>query len=274
MDTRLAIGDFSRMTHLSVKALRHYHQVGLLEPAEVDPVTGYRYYVTRQVPTAQVIRRFRELDMPVEQVGAVLATEDPAERNRLILAHLDRMQEQLAQTRSAVESLRALLERPDPPPVPVRHRTVPDTTVLAITETVDLADLGPWWLSAFNELHDAVRTHGIVPDGPYGALFATALFADERGEIVAFVPVAEPPAAAGRARGLLLPGVELAVSTHHGSHAEADRTYGALGTYVAEHALGVEGPVRESYLVDRFDTPDADRWRTEIGWPVFRTGSP
>ena len=50
---QLSIGDFSRMTYLSIKALRHYHELGLLEPADVDPRTGYRLYDTAQVPTAQ-----------------------------------------------------------------------------------------------------------------------------------------------------------------------------------------------------------------------------
>jgi hypothetical protein len=48
-----------------------------------------------------------------------------------------------------------------------------------------------------------------------------------------------------------------------------DRTYGALGTHVAEHEVGVDGPVREYYLVDRFNTPDATLWCTEIAWPIF-----
>src|SRR4051794_16289330 len=48
MTPRLSIGDFSRMTYLSVKALRHYHEQGVLEPAEVDPATGYRYYAPGQ----------------------------------------------------------------------------------------------------------------------------------------------------------------------------------------------------------------------------------
>jgi DNA-binding transcriptional MerR regulator len=64
----LAIGDFSRITHLSIRTLRHYHEVGLLEPAEVDPSSGYRHYTLDQVPIAQVIRRFRDLDTPVERV--------------------------------------------------------------------------------------------------------------------------------------------------------------------------------------------------------------
>lgn len=54
--------------------MRYYHRVGLLEPDDVDPRTGYRRYTTDQIPVAQVIRRFRDLDMPVKQVQTILAT--------------------------------------------------------------------------------------------------------------------------------------------------------------------------------------------------------
>src|ERR1700712_5953506 len=101
MRTALSIGDFSRITHLSVKTLRRYHDSGLLEPAEVDPFTGYRYYTTSQVPTAQVIRRFRDLGMPVKEVAEVLATADPSARSSLIAVHLRRLESQLELTREA-----------------------------------------------------------------------------------------------------------------------------------------------------------------------------
>jgi DNA-binding transcriptional MerR regulator len=77
MPGSLTIGDFSRVTFLSVKTLRYYHRVGLLEPAEIDPVTGYRRYASDQIPIAQVIRRFRDLDMPLDDVGSVLRARDP-----------------------------------------------------------------------------------------------------------------------------------------------------------------------------------------------------
>ena len=83
----LTVGEFSRITHLSVKTLRHYHQVGLLEPAQVNPDTGYRYYTVAQIPTVQVIRRLRDLEMPVADVKAVLAAPDAPARNALIAAH-------------------------------------------------------------------------------------------------------------------------------------------------------------------------------------------
>ena len=78
MRSSLAIGDFSRATHLSVKTLRHYHRIGLLEPADVDQQTGYRRYATDQIPAAQVIRRFRRLDMPLDEIQAVLAAPEDA----------------------------------------------------------------------------------------------------------------------------------------------------------------------------------------------------
>ena len=81
------MGDFSRATHLSVKTLRHYHQVGLLEPVTVNPDTGYRYYSAGQIPTAQVIRRLRDLAMPVADVKAVLAAPDAPARNAYATTH-------------------------------------------------------------------------------------------------------------------------------------------------------------------------------------------
>src|SRR6201987_149043 len=100
MSVLITIGDFSRMTHLSVKALRHYHDVGLLEPAKVDRSSGYRFYEADQVPIAQVIRPFRDLGMPVDEVKEVLTAPEVTTRNQVIVAHLERMEEQLAETQA------------------------------------------------------------------------------------------------------------------------------------------------------------------------------
>src|SRR5215470_14122088 len=139
MSTTLSIGDFSLMTHLSIKTLRYYHQVGLLEPAEVDPDTGYRYYGVEQLPTAQIIQRFRDLGMPIDAVKAVLAAPDVETRNALIATHLGRLEGQLEQTRQAVVSLRNLLEAA-PAPIAVDHRAIPATPAVGIQEVVDWSE--------------------------------------------------------------------------------------------------------------------------------------
>ena len=269
MRTGLTIGDFSRITHLSVRTLRRYHEAGLLEPDEVDPHTGYRYYSTAQVPTAQIIRRFRELDMPVQEVGRVLATPDADTRSALITTHLQRLEDQLARTASAVTSLRRLLA-PGGASVEVELRTQPAVTAAAVGATVDHDEVIEWYAGAMAEIDLALRD--TAPAGPRGGLFDNALFTDDRGEAVVFVPVERPPTS-GRVRPFVVPAAELAVTVHRGPHDDIDVTYGALGTHVSTHALAVAGPVRETYLVGPHDTPDADEWRTEIGWPVFRTSA-
>ena len=61
---------------------------------------------------------------------------------------------------------------------------------------------------------------------------------------------------------------------HAGSHRDIDLAYGALAVHVAQHAITIDEPIREYYLVGPQDTGDETAWRTEIGWPVFHTTTP
>jgi DNA-binding transcriptional MerR regulator len=256
MTTLVGIGDFSKMTFLSVKALRHYHEVGLLAPAEIDPDTGYRRYDAAQVSTAQVIRRLRELDMSLDEVRAVIEAPDVGARNEAISAHLRRMEGELEHTRGTVKSLRLLLDETASVPVEISYRVDEPTHALAIRDEIAHHDMFLWLDVAFAELHASVEER----TDPDGALFSAELMEDELGEIVALVP--GTGAADGRIHTLELPRVEYAVAVHAGPLDEVDRTYGALGTVVAQRAIGVQGPLRENYLSDD---------RIEICWPVFQT---
>jgi DNA-binding transcriptional MerR regulator len=267
---RVPIGEFSRMTHLSIKTLRHYHDVDLLAPDAIDPSTGYRYYAISQIRAAQVIRRLRALGVPVDEVRSILAATDPESRERVISAHLERLERQLERTTAAVASVRALLDRSNVP-LQIDHRTVPATHALAISERVRHDEgILAWWRAAFTEIRDAIRALGVEPAGPAGGLYHTELFSQEEGDATVFIPVREGTRTVGRAAPIVVPAAELAVTLHAGSHDDIDRAYGALGTYVQAHEIGIDGPVREFYLVDRFQTDAAAEWRTEIGWPIFQ----
>lgn len=269
MSVLVSIGDFSRMTHLSIKALRFYHDQGLLEPARIDPFTGYRFYEPGQVPVAQVIRRFRDLDMPLDQVKAVLRAPDLETRTKEIIAHLTAMEAKLAEMQMSVSSLRALLEGAPPGPE-VEFRSIPATPALAIRATVTAQESWAWGGAAFEEIYARIAAAGLSPAGPGGALFPADFFGLERAELTAFVPVSPVPPVDGRVQALTIPGVEAAVMLHSGPLGDLDQTYGKLGTVVAERAIGVDGPIREYYLVP-FTEPDLSRHRTEICWPVFQT---
>jgi DNA-binding transcriptional MerR regulator len=269
MAEALTVGDFSRITHLSVKTLRHYHQVGLLEPARVNPDTGYRYYSQQQIPAAQVIRRLRDLEMPVADVRAVLTAPDAPARSALIAAHLDRLETGLARTRAAVDSLRNLLQPPDTAPA-IEHRIVPATPAAAIRQVVDREDILPWWEGALGELHASVSAQHLHAAGPCGGLYESELLQHDRGQATVFVPVRGPVRAIGRVAPVVIPAAELAVISHPGSLDDVDITYGKLGSYATTHEISVDGPLREYYLRGAIDSPDPAGWSTEICWPIFR----
>jgi effector-binding domain-containing protein len=210
--------------------------------------------------------------MPLEQIQAVLEAPDLQTRNQLVSAHLARLEQGLARTQKAVASLRDLLT--DPTAVaPVSHRKVDATMAAAITDVVGIDDLLLWYQGALGELYATLAASGLPPVGPAGAICASELFAEERGQATIFVPAADEVPRLGRVTPLIVPAAELAVIVHAGSHADVDRAYGALAAYVAGHALKVDGPIREYYLVGRHDTSDENAWRTEIGWPIFSTGA-
>ena len=270
MHDGLTIGEFARVTHLSIKTLRYYHEVGLLAPVHVGQDTGYRYYSLDQVPTAQVILRLRDLDMPVPDVKAVLAAQDASARNQLITAHLARLEHQLSRAQSAVEALHDLLTRPASGS-DIEHRTVADQPAIGIREIVDRRDVVSWWHGALGELYGLAAARKLRPTGPSGGIFASDLYLHERGEALIFVPVDDDARPVGRVEPLVVPGAELAIAVHHGPLNTIDLTYGDLGTYAARHEIGVDGPLREYFLRSPLDVSQEKDLITEVGWPIFRS---
>ena len=264
----LSIGDFSRMTYLSVKALRHYHDVGVLEPASIDPDTGYRFYLPSQVGLAQMIRRLRDLGMPLDEVRTIVSAPDSSARDEALVAHLRRMEAQLAETQQTVSSLRTLLQE-SPEKLAVSRQSIEAAEAIGITEHVRGEDAVAWWMDAFSLLHKALQTLDVERSGPDGALFPAEFFEEEEGVVTAFVPARAPEDSAlpARVQRLRVPPITAAVAVHDGPFGDLDRTYGALGTWVLERAAGADGPIREYYLPTG-DPDDLLAHTTEVCWPI------
>ena len=90
-DDLLSIGRFARLAGLSVGALRHYDELDLLRPADIDRFTGYRRYRRAQLETARTIARLRDLELPLDEIREVLAMDDPAEQRRRLRTHRARI---------------------------------------------------------------------------------------------------------------------------------------------------------------------------------------
>ena len=271
MGAQVSIGDFAVMTSLSRKALRHYHDIGILEPAHIDAVTGYRFYDTGQVDHAHIIRRFRSLGMSIPDIKALLSTDDAAARTEIITTHLERMEAQLQQTRDAVGALRELLS-PVRTTADVEVRHEPELAVWFVRGVIEVSEIDDWFVAALGTLRHAVDSAAGAPAAvELGGLYDRAVFLETRGEATLFVPAPESATAPEGVRAEVLPAAEYAVLVHPGTHdADIDRSYGALGTYVNERLISHQGPIREHYLGS---TPSAPLTftATEICWPIFGT---
>lgn len=126
-EDQLSIGRFARLTGLSIGALRHYDELDLLRPVEVDRFTAYRYYAADQVEIGRAIARLRDLEVPIEAIRAVLGTDDPAEQRRRVATQAVRVQARVDRQVRILHVLRQLSQG--------RERIV--TTAATPTEALD-----------------------------------------------------------------------------------------------------------------------------------------
>ena len=272
----LTIGDFARATHLSVKALRHYHRIGLLVPAEVDRVVGVpplhhrsdRHARRSSVASATwTCRSTRSLACsPTDDLEAA----QPADHR-----HLDRLEQALTATQTAVRSLRDLLGSSTPAvDRAAQRRRRPRRGDHGGRRRGRARAVVPRRVRRARRHPRRVRC---APHGPAAGLYDTDLFAhgrrrrrrcscrstDDRSTTVGRVPGSRSP-----------PSISPSPCTAAPTTTSTART-ASLAAYVADHAISLDGPIRETYLTGFRDTPDdGERWSTEIGWPIFHPGPP
>ncbi|MGX1273662.1 DNA polymerase III subunit beta family protein [Streptomyces phaeoluteigriseus] len=108
-----SIGEMARDSGLGVSALRFYDRAGVLVPARVDPVSGYRWYGPGQLDEARLLARLRRAGMPLADVRLVLAAwsgQDTGLVRGLLDSHLGRLEQGLSDARGEFSALRALLD--------------------------------------------------------------------------------------------------------------------------------------------------------------------
>lgn len=267
-DDLLPIGQFARLTRLSVKQLRHYDEIGLLRPACVDATTGYRYYRAAQARTAMSIGLLRSLDVPLPVVGQVLAGTEGA----LESVH-GSLEAELARRRRTLASLERVMTH-GLPATQVRILTEPAHRVALIRErATGPADIGRATSAAMSRL-TAGLPHGPAtrPDtgtdtgtdtggtdmGAVGGPRLIGLFPvdlTDEFDVTAALVLADGWQAGGGAQVDVLPGGTFAAATHLGPYDQISLTAHAVLAWCAERRHPMRGPIREVYVSDPARTP-------------------
>lgn len=196
----LSIGEFARESRLSAKALRLYDESGLLAPAQVDAITGYRSYTPDQLVRARRISLLRRLGLPLAQVAVILDGSDgePAADAAQRLAGWWATEERaLAERRGLVGYLLASLNGATAPEYDVRSRTMPDRKVASVTTPV----LQPELVATFHRLVGEIRDHldasGAERDHEFWVIYHGVVSPDSDGPIEVCVPFVGPVEPAG-----------------------------------------------------------------------------
>jgi DNA-binding transcriptional MerR regulator len=266
----LPIGRFAISTGLTVKALRHYDEVGVLRPARVDEATGYRFYALGQIRTAAAIARLRALELPLSEVSAVLEG-DPETQRATLAAHRDRLAARLDETRRLIDDLDRLIDReedlvPESGLPELTVEEVPARTYAVVRDRVRMEDLPRVIPQHIATTHEWVAGHG----GFQGAPMASVGPADESGLLDLEVgwPVDGSQTPAAPLELVTYEPTRAVVHRHVGPYERLHQTYAMLEAALAAAELRPKAPARESYATNPEEEPDAEKWVTEIVWPV------
>lgn len=265
------IGDFAAFGQVSARMLRHYDALGLLRPAVVDEVTGYRFYSADQFSRLNRIVALKDLGFTLQQVGEIVDAKLSAEELRgMLRLRQAQLEDELARSTARLTSVEArlrLIEREGHMPTDdvVLKRIAPTRVaeLSAISPSYDGEDIGPVLQPLFGQLFERLGMAGIDPCGSPVAYYEAA--DGETIRVHAAVPV-DPGHKTGTAADvdvLELPEItQAATIVHKGDMMEADRSMQTLARWIEDNGYRSHGYAREVTL--EFDPDNPANWVHEF----------
>ncbi len=262
------IGTIARLAQVSVRTLRHYDDIGLLKPAWVDPLTGYRYYVPQQVLRLHRILVLRDLGVPLSVVGELVDDDVTVEQLRgiLRLRQAEARGQLVAQTEqlARVEIRLAQLEEGPMADYEVIIKRLEPMRVVALSENLgSVEDIGEACGRMYPRLHAALAQHRVGFDGLSLALYDDTT--DEAAPLRLTTAIPIPGGTTIDGDGLTtidLPAVERAATTVvRGTPDRFPAAYRALHEWISRAGERATSAERELYI--DCDGP-RDTWVTEL----------
>ena len=245
----LKIGDFSKLSRVSIRMLRHYDDIGLLKPAETDTFTGYRYYREDQLFTIGRITALKDMGFSLSDIIRILENYDDPEKME---SFLSARQEELSRLSKETEYKLMLLETARKR---LRKEQIMnyDVTVKTIPERY------------------AATVHMVVPH--YEPCLAAAEFLDkeykeENVEIITWMTVKGTYEDTEHVKFKTLPAVKVASCIIKGSYEQMGDATATVVSWINENGYQISGPMFNIYHVGPVQTQNPDEYVTEVCFPI------
>ncbi|MBN2387888.1 MAG: MerR family transcriptional regulator [Anaerolineales bacterium] len=271
----IRIGDFSKLSRVSIKTLRYYDEVNLLKPVEVDRFTGYRYYEFDQLPRLHRILAFKDLGFSLEEIGRLLEEDLSVEQMRgMLKLRQAEIRQQVQQEAERLERVELWLRRIEQEDFMSKYDVViKKAAAIQVASVRGVVPTPPEQGGLWNELEDYLARQRVHPVGPCFTLYHNEDEPEHDWDLEVCEPIADAMAASRKVKVYSLPAVEtLACTVHAGPFVTVGEAYDAIGKWIDENGYQVTGPCREIYLQP--PTPEGNQndpgTVTEIQFPVDR----
>ncbi|WP_283608272.1 MerR family transcriptional regulator [Faecalispora anaeroviscerum] len=268
----LKIGDFSKLSRISIRMLRHYDEIGLLVPESIDSVTSYRHYSEAQLLVANQILALREMGFSLSVTAEILKTyHDPQAFRQYLLLKRAEMLEQEEKIGRQLLLLETAITRLGKDENMMEYTVIlkelPERTVASLRKVIPAYDQeGILWEQLQREL------------GPQNVQFAnpcnaTAVFYDEGyKEIDPDVEIQLSVQGSYRNTENVvfktLPAIQIASATYQGSYEQINDVNRAVANWVKDNRYEFNGAMFNIYHVSPAQTQNPDELVTEVCFPV------
>jgi effector-binding domain-containing protein len=266
------IGDFSRLSFVTVKTLRYYDEIGLLKPVKVDQFTGYRYYSADQLPRLNYIVALKDLGLCLDEVALLIQDNlSPAQMRDIFILKKADLQQRVADEQKRLDQVEKLLKRIEKegtmPDYQITIKKLEPMLVASIRETLPTyGDCGP----LFGEIYKYIAKKFIFkPAGPPFMLCHDPEYKERDVDIEIGVPIGKTIKESDRVKVYELSGVEQAACTiYKGAYTNISEGYNAVMSWCEANGYEPAAPSRELYFTNPKDMNDPSKNVTEIQFPV------
>ena len=265
------IGDFSRLTFVTVKALRYYDEIGLLKPVKVDRFTGYRYYSVEQLPRLNYIVALKDLGLSLDEVALLIKDSlTPAQMRDIFILKKAELAQRVAEEQGRLDRVEKLLMRIEKegtmPDYQVTIKKLEPMLVASVRDTLPTyADCGPLFGEVFKYL---AKKFVFKPAGPAMMLMHDAEYKERDVDVEIAVPVNKKVKESDRVKCYELPAVDVACTVHKGSYDTVSGAYNAIMSWCEANGYELNSPCREVYFTNPGNIKDPSQNITEVQFPV------
>ncbi len=266
----LKIGEFSKLSRVSIRMLRHYDDIGLLKPAEIDDFTGYRHYREDQLFIASRITALKDMGFSLADIVHILEIYDNKEElDKCLTARQSELEEQAKATEyklMLLDTARKRLRKEQKMNYDVNVKTIPERYAATVHMIIPrYEDEGMAWSMMRSECKEP-----LIPADPcYAAAeFLDNEFKEENVEIVVSMAVKGKYKDTEHVKFKTLPDVKVASCIVKGSYDQIGDAYACVASWIKENGYTMNGPMFNIYHVSPVQTQNPEELVTEVCFPI------